>query len=67
MNAEIDTGRVAFALAQTTLSMLIAAGVLESEIVQAAADALEHDGALGLSEHEIITLTDVVRSSVPQQ
>ena len=63
MAAEIDPGRVAFALAQTTLSMLVASGVLDQEVVKAAAEDLEQDGDLGMSETEIGTLADILRSS----
>lgn len=63
MVAEIDPGRVAFALAQTTLSMLVASGVLDQEMVKAAAENLEQDGDLGMSEAEIGTLADILRSS----
>lgn len=63
MVAEIDPGRVAFALAQTTLSMLVASGVLDQKVVKAAAADLEQDGDLGMSEAEINTLADILRSS----
>lgn len=63
MAAEIDAGRVAFALAQTTLSMLVASGVLDSEIVHAAANKLENNGNLEMSHHEITTLAGAMRSS----
>lgn len=64
--AEIDSGRVAFALAQTTLSMLVASGVLDDEVVHAAADNIENNGNLGMSKHEVTALVDVMRASTPQ-
>lgn len=64
MVAEIDTGRVAFALAQTTLSMLISSGVLDEDLVNATARHIENDGALGMSELELATLAGVIRSAV---
>ena len=64
MDAEIDTGRVAFALAQTTLSMLVGSGVLNTDMVQAAARNLEADGTLGMSQQEITALAGAIRSTV---
>jgi len=63
MVTEVDPGRVAFALAQTTLSMLVASGVLDERTVKAAADDIEEDRDLGLSAHEAGTLADILRSS----
>lgn len=63
MAADIDAGRVAFALAHTTLSMLVTSGVLDSEIVRATAKKLENSESLDMSEHEIVTLAGAMRSS----
>lgn len=63
MDSEIDAGRVALALAQTTLSMLTAARVLEPQTVQAAASAIEGNGSLGLSADETAMLVELVRES----
>ena len=63
MAADIDAGRVAFALAQTTLSMLVASGVLDCEIVHATANKLENTESLDMSENEIVTLAGAMRSS----
>jgi hypothetical protein len=63
MAADIDAGRVAFALAQTTLSMLVTTGVLDSEIVHATANKLESSESLDMSENEIVTLAGAMRSS----
>lgn len=59
----IDTGRMAFALAQITLSMLISAGILGAEVATAAAHGLKTNGVDGLSELETSTLVEVIRSS----
>lgn len=64
MAAEIDTARVAFALAQTTLSMLAGSGVLNDEMLRAAADELESNGPSGMSTQEITTLADIIRSTI---
>lgn len=66
MADEIDVGRVAFALAQATLSMLVISKVLDGQIVYATADDLQTNGALGMSEHEVMTLASAMRSSVTQ-
>ena len=63
MNPEIDAGHVALALAQTTLSMLTAAHIVEAQIVQAAASAIEGNGSLGLSSDEMAKLVDILRES----
>jgi len=63
MDDDVDAGRVALALAQTTLSMLMATDVLDNRILKATAEALQHDGSLGLNHDEMTTLTEIIRSS----
>ena len=64
MTAEIDTGRVALAFAQTILSMLIGSGILDPEVVRVAADELDKNGGLGIPKHELAILADAMRTSV---
>ena len=63
MDDDVDAGRVALALAQTTLSMLMATDVLDNRILRTTAEALQHDGSLGLNQDEMTTLTEIIRSS----
>jgi len=63
MDDDVDAGRVALALAQTTLSMLTATDVLGDRVLQTTAEALQHDGSLGLNQDEMTVLTAIIRSS----
>ena len=61
MTSNIDVSRMAFALAQSTLSMLSAAGLLDKRMLDAAADAIDRDGSIGLSREEASLLVRIIR------
>jgi hypothetical protein len=61
MVAEVDSGRVAFALAQTILTMLVGSKILDPDLLRTTADGLGGDRRLGIPENEVAILTAAIR------